>query len=483
MNPVINKKLQKLLLSLSEKEVAEFRKFVSSPIYSKKRNYKDILRRIINTLKEPSDRKSKSHSVFPKRYNAQTIKNRQSELLKLGMEFLVYRKLSSDKIEKEKLLLKSLIERNLHEFFTNRIGTAERYAKALPIDDSRLRTEDELTLMKMLYMIKSNDFKSFYPLFFQNSFDFTCMALIRLFDNGIEFSQQLLTNKKFEFNIAVEIIRNIDLTKMKADKKFINSTVYQFALMYQYLYNAYDKPDNETFYFESRKIFKKIEKELSSDLKLKLYRIFVYYCIRKQNAGSQKFKLELFSLFNEKLKAGFISDFSENNYPMNSFRDYALIAVELGEFNWARDFIEKYHVLLPMHIRDDEMNISYANIEFESGNYEESLRYLKNAGASNFIHYIDSSRLKLCCYYELGLSEDSYYEIDRLIHYLKSHNEIPKDHKTNMNNFVKIYRKILIAKNDPEFKDFNLINELDSMRIIPKRKWFVEKIRSMGIGN
>ncbi len=113
----INFKLINLLNSFTPNEIKEFKKFISSGLYTSGRNYLPLLNFILKN-------KSKYQNKIPneelqlklnsgKKFSKQTLKNRFSELYKLGEEFLIYLGLKDNKLEKDKLLLKMLLEKNL----------------------------------------------------------------------------------------------------------------------------------------------------------------------------------------------------------------------------------------------------------------------------------------------------------------------------------------------------------------------------------
>jgi hypothetical protein len=118
---------------------------------------------------------------------------------------------------------------------------------------------------------------------------------------------------------------------------------------------------------------------------------------------------------------------------------------------------------------------------FESGEFEKSLEYLENVKPSNFLHYFDTSVTRLCCYYEIGNSEDAFSEIDKLKHYIRGHSEVPKLHKIYASNFTKLYGKLLKSRLDPDFEDFEQLNdELRRNSQVSKRKWVLKKITELG---
>jgi len=81
-----------------------------------------------------------------------------------------------------------------------------------------------------------------------------------------------------------------------------------------------------------RKIFADCYKVFSSEYKEEIYETIINYCVMRQNDGVKKFQYELFKVYNEKLKLGMYSNFRQQQYPVNTFRDYVLIGIEIKEY-------------------------------------------------------------------------------------------------------------------------------------------------------
>ena len=117
---IINYKLISFLNLLSKEDLSEFKKFISSPIYSSGRNYIPLLDEILLFKNDKADEISAGelyNKVYPdKKYSGQTLKNRFSELLKLGEEFIIYKDVQKDQIERDNILLKAYLDKRCLDF-------------------------------------------------------------------------------------------------------------------------------------------------------------------------------------------------------------------------------------------------------------------------------------------------------------------------------------------------------------------------------
>ncbi len=480
---LVNYKLILLVKSFSSKEIEQFQKFISSPYFTKGRNYIPFLKEVLKLITFSDDKKNSKK--YPgagagKKLSGQTLRNRYSELYKLGEEFLIYNSLSGNRAEKEKILLNELINKKLYVPFSIRYREALNHLNNDKFDNEKFRIISLVSEINSRFLLEKNKIENVYREYHRNSEIILCLNLINMFEMGYEFAQQEFDNRKFEPNYILEFLRNIDIEDiMKAFSKK-DSIIFKVTSMNYYLYRAFENEEKEDYYFKSHKIFSGLFGELKDSYKVKIFNCMINFSIRKQNRGIKKFKYELFSLYKEKLDQNLISDIKTNVYAFNYFRDYVHIGISIKEYEWVENFISKYSHELPGEMRDDETKLSYAKLDLAKRRFERSLSNLSDIKTTYYLLYADSSLIRLCNYYELKYFEEAFSEIDRLKHYLRNHKEIPIDYRHTTENFIKVYQKILKHQTEPESDWIGFIEkELISSEMIAKRDWLMEKTEEL----
>lgn len=481
---ISNLKLFQLIRNLSAKEEKEFKKFISSPLYTSGRNYVPVFNEIKKLINSGST-ELPSHDLYEKlypgkKYNSQTLKNRFSELYKLGEEFLIYRKILENQFERDKILTGIFSERNMTNFFENKYKKTYDFVNRQKESNTKFTNLFHLRQIYSDHLMKELKMEKFFSNMYDNSIYSVCLTLINLFEIGIEFKQQEYLNRQYEFNPVIGILKSIDFQNLIANINSKNFPILNVVKMLYNLYKAYENLEEEHYYFEAREIFKKIKNSFSDELMLNTYMIFIYYCTRRQNAGVRKFYYELFKLYNEKLSSGFHSDFSKRIYPVNNFRDYVFIGIEIGQHEWVENFIKKYSHLLPEDNRENEINLSYARLNISRNKYQAAYENLGRVKPTNYLHYTDCSVMKLLCEYELDLIEEAFFEIDKLKHFLSNHPEIPKIQKTYISNFLKVYSVLLKNISKPDPLNYEIAKQLFSQNSsISRKDWLLEKINAL----
>lgn len=480
---LVNYKLILLVRSLSPKEIEQFQKFISSPYFTKGRNYIPFLKEVIRLISESEDKNTGMKSPNPdtgKKFSDQTLRNRYSELYKLGEEFLVYNSLSKNRTKKEKILLKELIEKKLYIPFRIKYKEVLKHLSNDKFDNNKYRNISAISELNSRFLQEKNKIELVYSEFHKNSEIILCLNLINFFELGYEFAQQEFDGRKFAQNYILDFLKKINIEDTMKTFSKMNSIIYKITSMNYYLYRAFENEENEDYYFKSHKIFTELFAELKDSYKVKIFNYMINFSIRKQNKGIKKYQYELFKLYNEKLDQNLISDLKSNIYLFNFFRDYVHIGLSIKEYDWVENFISKYSNELPKEMREDETKLSYAKLDLAKRRFERSLSNLKNIKTTYYLLYIDSSMVKLCNYFELNKYEEAYLELDRLKHYLRNHKEIPKDHRYTYENFIKVYQKILKYQTNPERGEIGFLEKnVISLDMVSKRDWLIEKISEL----
>ncbi len=479
---ILKHKVIDLLKSFSNSDISEFKKFISSPAIATGRNYLPLLNGLVKYLQSGNNKisplKLYSELYSQKKFSLQTLKNRLSELFKVAEDFIVYRALNASPVEKEKILLVEYLNLKLYRLFDYKYIRTEKIINSMPDSMNKFKDISFLKDMNIPLLESSGDPVKANKNLYEHSLYSLCIFLIEFFERNIEFKVLEYEERGIEINLLETMISSLQIEKLISHFTNSNLAVEKVVCIYYYLYKAFLNQEDDQYYHEMRKVFKQTKDSLSNELKTNIYKCVINYCIIRQNSGSRKFQKELFDIYNEKLDQGLYSDFSELIYPVNTFRDYVLIGLELKKYKWVDDFIKKYSVELPAEIRNEEVNLSYAKLNFNEGRFDKCLDYLSQMRGLNYLHYLDTSVLKMCCLYELDKIEDCYYETDKFKHYIKNHREIPGIHKEPNLNFVKIYQKLIANKSRLSKTDLGFLEKkILSMVFISKGLWLLDKIR------
>lgn len=472
----INKKLVQILESFSAKELSEFRKFISSPFFTKGRNYIPFLN---ESLKAISKKQFKPETIISKKNNKlsdQTIRNRYWELYKLAEDFIIFKDLSENTVERNKILLRNLTGKKLYSSFNLRLKETLKLLDKEKFSIKKYQDVSYFSLLNLEYLQDNNNAGHYFRESFKISKNDFSYDLLNFFEIGIEIIVNLRHKFKLDADYIQDFLKELKINKVMNRFENSDSVNEKVTVMFYYLYKAFENQDEEKFYFRSRKIFKETYHKLSDSFKISTLHHMINYCINKRNEGVFSFNYELFRLFNEKLDQDLTPELKFGHNLFNHFRSYVHVGISIKKYNWVEDFILKHSDSLPSEIRESEVKLTYAKLNFAKNKFEESLSYLDTVRTKQYQQYTDTSQLKLCAFFELRKYEDAFLEIDKLLHYMRKHNEIPENFYTYTMNFLKYYKLILKfrIKSGKSISGFQL-KEIKSCSKISKKEWLLEK--------
>ena len=214
--------------------------------------------------------------------------------------------------------------------------------------------------------------------------------------------------------------------------------------------------------------------------KFLLWNLIETYCASKLSMGhSAEMTRELFQVYVSMLDIGAYKPVPSESFKISLFRNIALKAFELNEFEWLENFVKKYsEELLPRHKADME-NYCHSMIEFGRKNFEGALESIMKVKYEFFLYKIDIKILMIKIYYELNSIEQVYSTADTTMQFLKNTDLISDAYKEKVKNFLKFLKMILKLKMNVSADQKNEIeylrNELAKEKKLNSPEWLRSK--------
>jgi tetratricopeptide (TPR) repeat protein len=154
--------------------------------------------------------------------------------------------------------------------------------------------------------------------------------------------------------------------------------------------------------------------------------------------------------------------------------------LDLGEYLWAENFIEKYKSHLdPLHY-DYAVNYCYAELHFAKKQYDKAIQNLSKINIELSQQKQQLKNLMIKIYYESGLFEETIYLIDSSKHFLSRELQLTKSTKTSYLKFINFTSSLLKAKmNAIPDKVIHLRNKIHKEKYFKNKPWLIEKISEL----
>jgi len=430
-------KLIIFLQTFSKKELSEFEKFIISPFFKQGRDllplYKAVIKFHPDFISEGFNEENIFKEIYPDtefgdKKSRDILKTLSSSLLKTAEEYMVISNFSRKKTLKHRIMLEELLERDLVKYYEKYRETAEMAVNIEGELSGKIILEKYfLEVYDTQYLNIILDHKNYLKKAFSSGeylSDYFLINLLRI--AKLKSFSEIGSNIKSEENICDLILAGLNMESILEAYK--DSPHFVFIGFHYYSYLSIRNNCDAGLYAKAKEIFYIHKSKLS-----RMEKVYFYADLFNiQNIGFQNINLSVRRRENFDL---FVSCIEDNAYKMNNdaymqpdfYRNFIITAINLKEFDIAKNFTEKYTEELKPVFRRDMKYYSKAMISFGMEQYEEALVNISKVKYALVNFKVDVKVLSLKIYYELKLTEQAYSMADTFKHNLKSYNEMPED--------------------------------------------------------
>lgn len=482
---MLKNKITELLSTLTDDEIRKFYEFASSSYFNKNSN----LVKLLGELKKFHPRfdgsmLSNEHlykKVFSKSdYNEQVMKNLYTGLFKLGRDFLAIEHFRYNKEEYALSVLNQYASKELHSFFNSELKELESNLK----NDKEFQANSFLYLYKMEierlnYLIQNDrQQEAIEHILTQNNYlIYYFIAQISNAQNNLKINEDTF-NAKYDINLVKEFILSTDFQKVM--KYILRKKLPYGSMIHVYYYKMMCSvyPDVEDHYFKLKSF---LDESISTMSNLELYSIITtleVYCTNKIGKGKMEYYKELVDLYKLGIKH---KTFIKGNPPLMTalkFRNIYICAFRLGEYEWAKEFIDTHKKYLT---RDGKAiaELAYAQLDFQSSDYDSAMERLNKIDTDFYYVKKDVRRIMLQVFYERDDIEGVLSHLNSFRQYINNNSKLINDTKDNYIRFINVMTNLAKLKSAPKKEKLKLLEKKVKSDRLPAQGWIEEKIREL----
>ncbi len=201
--------------------------------------------------------------------------------------------------------------------------------------------------------------------------------------------------------------------------------------------------------------------------------IGINFCIKQLNTGDAKFNEDLFELYQSGLNTKiFIKDGVLSRY---SFINIVTLGLKMNAFDWVQDFIIQNKKHLEKKYRKPIFDYNQAKLFYEQKRYKEAMLILLQTDVDDVLINLDSKKMLLKMYFELGEFEALEALIDSFRTYL-TRKKVIGYHKTNYINILTITKKIMNINKSNSIEVMKIKSLIKEKEILTERDWLLAQI-------
>ncbi len=196
-----------------------------------------------------------------------------------------------------------------------------------------------------------------------------------------------------------------------------------------------------------------------------LYLFAINFCIKRMNSGERAFVRRALDLYRSGLDSGLLLDGGQlSPYAYNNI---LLIALNLGERDWARAFLDNWKAALPAHDRENTYLHNLSLFHYRTGDFENAMATLQKVEFREPLRFLESRRMLLRIYFELGHHDALSSLLDSLRVYLYRKDGLGY-HRGSYLNLIKILKKVLAGAEREA-----VLREVRELPVLAEREWLV----------
>jgi hypothetical protein len=447
-----------ILKSFTNEEIKQFRRFINSPYFVRSETVGSLFELLIKFHPDfNSKRLTKefiSKNIYKAdKYNDSTIRNALADLLETCEFFLMQENFRKSATFSFDFLLKELRDKRLSNVFQKNSSEFEKkYSQIENVDSEYYLAKYKLELNKYNFyslnkkVTENSEADKHLTEIFNSGLYITVhyiIEIISIYLNSIFYSIKF--NKSLSNNFLSTLIKTINI---KGLEKIIKNSEHNFLVnIYISLLKAFENMDDEG-YRDYKAIFKLHIKKLGKDEIWFHYSNLINFCMLKimNSQDAESYYSELFSLYEEILYNDYYKNNKSDYLRFSLYRDILITALRQKKMTWVENFILTQSSKLHKSDKDNMMNLAYAYLYYEKGEFMQSWKYFNKIKIDYFFYKYDVKNYALKIYYELGYYEEALTLIENYKRFLVRNEFISDSEKTRIKNFISYLGKLILFK-------------------------------------
>jgi len=478
--------LIELLNAFSERELTDLSHFITCEYFNTDIHAVTLLTALRKEVihKKVFDNKTQCsvfQKVFPEKPCPKDTLNKQQKsfllakmnvLIRLAETFLRHEALQQNEACKTELLFDKLLEKNQFSLFkrhVTRIQKALNEQSAKGIDEYALQFKMEKGIFDHLHKKGQLVRKDNLPELIKNLDIYYLLNKLDLHGTCISLT---------DFSAK----KTYDYTPIKAIQALLELPQYkQHPLIRMYLIGL-DLLENNTpeSYQQLVELLDSKSMFISRGNLNYFYMIAANFCGKEIRAGKTEYYRSMFELYKKMEEKDLLRE--GNFIPVGTLKNVITMSCKLGEFDWAKATIEKYHSALEKQHADSVYHFNMGIVAFYQNDFRTALSHFIRVEKVNLAYDINCRVMILKTHYELDEEYDERTIRTLLLfeRFVQSHKGLITKDKKAYKNFVRILINIYNTRHGAgKMTKEKIKRKLDKLEFVSDKKWLLEKIEAL----
>ncbi|MEL6624008.1 MAG: hypothetical protein AAFQ83_02320 [Bacteroidota bacterium] len=483
-----NSRLISLIRALTPSELKQFELFVSSEFVNQNTKAIRLLGLIRTAAPDFSELLiNKDRLLWEMGEEGSPIKEQQlhdqfSNLLKLLEEFFAYQAFKKKDYLFGEMLLEGLEQHKLNDHYQRVWNRFNRKLSLEPLQSGHHLYYNYRMEQVQEKLIKQNDraalaehigklSENLDVYFISEKLKTTCAMI----------TGQIVTNAQFKPQLVEEVAQFLK----GQGAHYLR--VPHIAIYYQIYLTLTD--GEETSHFDELK--RLLDIHTNNFYPNDAYGMYVYalnYCVRQINRGQDRFREEIFQLFQKLLEKELLI---ANGYLLHShYNNICNVALSLKKYDWVNEFLKMYKKRLHPDYQENAYNYNLSVYYYEQKEFGKAMKLLQQVEFTNIFYHINAKNLLLRIFYETEDYDGIKYLTQAFTALLKRNQRVPKYQIQAEQNFIRLIKKLTRLRQRQrvlESQEFfprweNLTAQVGETKPLLYGRWLKQKLDDLKVG-
>lgn len=471
---------------MNKRELKDFSLFVSSPFYNSNQNVIRLLGLLCEKTNKQNiheqcsmklDNKLLHKGIYgTKPYKEENIKTLIHLLTRLAEKFLAYNEFVNSPGEEKIKLMKAYDKRNLDKLFKKvEMSYGNELSEIKTLDLYILYRRMWFEKAKIDYYVKRSIEKELHQAEIRLSEITIAIFFVEMFRQYNMFWRLEYIDYEIDNEFVIPVIHGIDVQKID---KFLHEGKYKYYPLfeaYYCLYRSIDKDEDTASKFLERfmqiiddksSVIEKSEQFVLSTLLVN----FIHFLYRRDFARYER------SMFTSLKLLVSLYQYSGDKYMrINVFTSALRFGLQVKDYEWSRDFIERYSQMIEEEQRENMYNYGKCFLTFAMKDFEKVLEYESKIDYSTIQMKYYMRDVRLCSLYELEQFETALNLIDSYRHFIKKEKNFKGEMKKGYKEFVEFTSDLIKLKLGKSRVIPLELREKISASSAMRRNWLISK--------
>ncbi|MFT5646985.1 MAG: hypothetical protein ACI976_001673 [Aureispira sp.] len=461
-------KLVDLLKVLNRKEKEGLKKWVQSPMHLQHKKCQSLLLHLLSK-RSLSPQTCNRHQIYEvlypqAQYKDSNLKHLANYAVKCVERFIEFLKQEEAVFFNKKNLISFFEERGLDKYVTQELKKAQGYQQAQKIQDSTYYFQ-QYQLEEVIFKQQNGNSRQ-TTTNLQSLFDNQYLAFVL---DTLRYACEAITHQrlyKSEYNIPLLefILKEIETGK------FDKTPAIQ---LYYYSLLSLTNPENEQHFQTLQKLLNSHHDALSTQEIKSILITAINYCVQKLNNGLEKYVRAVFELYQYGLDYNILIE--NNQLTRFSFKNISTVAIRLGEYDWAFQFINNYTPFLAAAYQDNYACYARAKLFFATQKYDTCMELLIKVEFDDLFLNMSAKVMLLKTYYKLQYIDALEAFLASFKRFLRRKSIIAYQ-KSIYENMIYFTEKLISLPPNDTIKIAKLKEEIQQTNPLTEKPWLLKQL-------